>query len=78
MAKPENWDTLTPEQKRAEAQTLLQDRGRVNHLIASALSVATEALRKQEHPLWSDLGDMEILQEVFRTPWDALLPPFPR
>jgi hypothetical protein len=67
--KPENWDTLNPQDKQDVAQELLYSH-RGKYIIHRALTVSIETLKKvPEHLRESDtLEDMEILLEFFPKP----------
>jgi hypothetical protein len=67
--KPENWDSLTQQDRKDVAQELLYSH-RGKYIVHRALTVAIETLKKvPEHLRESDtLEDMEILLEFFPKP----------
>ena len=67
--KPENWDSLSPQDKQDVAQELLYSH-RGKYIMYRALSLAIEALREIPESLreYDTIEDMEILFELFPRP----------
>jgi Tfp pilus assembly pilus retraction ATPase PilT len=67
--KPENWDSLSSQEKQDVAQELLYSH-RGKYIVYRALTLATEALRKIPESLreYDTIEDMEILFELFPKP----------
>jgi hypothetical protein len=67
--KPENWDSLSPQDKQDVAQELLYSH-RGKYIVYRALSLAIEALREIPESLreYDTIEDMEILFELFPKP----------
>jgi hypothetical protein len=64
MAKPENWNELSPSEKADVVDHLLQRPERVEVLVNEFRSVGLEEMRNAEYPPISDIGDIEMLLEV--------------
>jgi hypothetical protein len=67
--KPENWDSLSPQDKQDVAQELLYSH-RGKYIVYRALTLAIEALRQIPESLreYDTIEDMEILFELFPKP----------
>jgi hypothetical protein len=67
--KPENWDSLSPQDKQDVAQELLYSH-RGKYIVYNALTIAIEALREIPESLreYDTIEDMEILFELFPKP----------
>ena len=67
--KPENWDSLSPQDKQDVAQELLYSH-RGKYIVYRALTLAIEALREIPESLreYDTIEDMEILFELFPKP----------
>jgi hypothetical protein len=67
--KPENWDSLSPQDKQDVAQELLYSH-RGKYIVYRALTIAIEALREIPESLreYDTIEDMEILFELFPKP----------
>ena len=67
--KPENWDLLTPQDKKDVAQELLYSH-RGKYIVYRAITLAMETLQKVPEPLRESdtIEDMEILLEFFPKP----------
>ena len=67
--KPENWDLLTPQDKKDVAQELLYSH-RGKYIVYRALTLAIETLQKVPEPLRESdtIEDIEILLEYFPRP----------
>ena len=67
--KPENWDLLTPQDKKDVAQELLYSH-RGKYIVYRALTLAIETLQKVPEPLRESdtIEDIEILLEYFPKP----------
>ena len=67
--KPENWDSLSPQDKQDVAQELLYSH-RGKYIVYRALTLAIEALRQIPESLreYDTVEDMEILFELFPKP----------
>lgn len=65
MAKPDNWETLEPHQKREIATGMLKTM-RGTFIMSQALHIAVTEMRKVEGPRQevSNIEDMEMLQEA--------------
>jgi hypothetical protein len=64
MAKPENWNQLSPSEKADVVDRLLQHPERVEILVNEFRSVGLEEMENAEYPAYSDIGDIEMLLEV--------------
>jgi hypothetical protein len=62
--KPENWNKMTNKEKRDIAISLFQSM-RGTYIVSQALYRAIEAMKKEEHPEFSNIEDMEILSVIF-------------
>jgi hypothetical protein len=65
MAKPENWNELSPSEKTEVVEHLLQRPERVETLVNEFRSVGLEEMRNAEYPPISDIEDIEMLLEVY-------------
>jgi hypothetical protein len=67
--KPENWDSLSPQDKQDVAQELLYSH-RGKYIVYRALTIAIEALREipESFREYDTIEDMEILFELFPKP----------
>ena len=64
MAKPENWNQLSPREKAEVVDHLLQRPERVEILVREFLTVGLEEMQNAEYPAISDIEDIEMLLEV--------------
>lgn len=62
--KPENWDSLSEEEKIKIAKNLLNSM-RGNYIVSQALYKAIEIMKKEKYPETSNIEDMEMLRETF-------------
>ncbi len=72
MAKPEDWDDMSHDEKHAYAMHLLNS-ARGSYILGQALAKATEVMREVEpHPEYSNIEDMEMLGEMIFNPFYSM------
>jgi hypothetical protein len=72
--KPENWDSMTEQDKREDAERLFNSvRGRL--VIGQAIARAAAVMRKEKYPETSNIEDMEELGEMLFNPFYSMYTP---